>query len=411
MSVRFISYLCSRNENKMGNSKIKSSLVKTDYDNFKDMRFFVEQQRKAQEMIREVDEFTHSFLDSKLMSVEDVMSDYHNWLTFSSGQKMERIFKAYIEALCEYPLFVKEYQQNNKMSDNSYGDTKEYISQHIDYNEPTFRHYIESFIDEYNSNSNVSTTWTILEKERPVWHRDYRNPWNDRIIRYEQYNPFGEFKHRYWDIITTSPIIRWIEYSMWGGGTEYGEHLVRLGWKDTMGPEELKDAYDKHPSIKIYKSGNIKFIRGTVNQDIAIKRVLKEYRKEFDEVHKKVLKYGMRVPNEKYIAMLGSDRAEAFKEHNLVFNPHTVKSIVDYKNQRLIPFMDEDTKVNIEILDKVLRCTAIRKHQTEALRYFKDYDTHFIRKVVIDFDLNTNELVNASEEDINDKDIIWKENI
>lgn len=394
MSVRFISYLCSRIENKMGNSKIKSSLVKTDYDNFKDMRFFVEQQRKAQEMMREVDEFTHSFLDSKLMSVEDVMSDYHNWLTFSPGQKMERIFKAYIEALCEYPLFVKEYQQNNKMSDKSYIDTKEYISQHIDYNEPTFRHYIEAFINEYNSNSNVSTTWIMLEKERPVWHRDYRNPWNDRITHYEQYNPFGEFKHRYWDIKTTSPIIRWIDYFMWG----------------RLGPEEIKDAYDKHPNIKIYKSG-VKFIRGTVNQDIAIKRILKKYQKELDEVHKKVLKYGMRVPNEKYIAMLMSDRTKAFKEHNLVFNPHTVKSIVDYKNQRLIPFMDEDTKVNIEILDKVLRCTAIRKYQTEALQYFKDYDTHFIRKVVIDFDLNTNELVDASEEDINDKDIVWKENI
>jgi hypothetical protein len=73
--------------------------------------------------------------------------------------------------------------------------------------------------------------------------------------------------------------------------------------------------------------------------------------------------------------------------------------------------MDEKTNVNIEILDKVLRCTAIQKHQTEPLRYFKDYDTHFIRKVVLDFDLNTNELVNATEEDINDKDIIWKENI
>lgn len=369
-------------------------LVKTDYDNFRDMRFFVEQQRKAQAMLREVEEFTHSFLDSKLMSVEDVMSDYHNWLTFGPGWRMERSFKAYIDALCDYPLFIKEYQKNNGLSDKSYSEVKEYISQHIDYSEKTFRYYIESFINEYNSDSMYGAMWAMLEKERPVWHRDYRNPWNDRITHYEQYNPFGEFKHRYWDIITTSPIIRWIDYSIWR----------------RFGSEEIKDAYDKHPNIKIYKSG-VKFIRGTVNQDIAIKRILKEYQKELDEVHKKVLKYGMRVPNEKYTAMLMSNRAEAFKDHNLVFNPHTVKSIVDYKNQRLIPFMDEDTKVNIEILDKVLRCTAIRKYQTEALRYFKDYDTHFIRKVVLDFDLNTNELVNATEEDINDKDIIWKENI
>ena len=369
-------------------------LVKTDYDNFRDMRFFVEQQRKAQAMLREVEEFTHSFLDSKLMSVEDVMSDYHNWLMFSPGQRMERSFKAYIEALCNYYLFIKGYQKNNSLSDKSYNEVKEYISQHIDYSEKTFRYYIESFINEYNSDSIYGAIWTLLEKERPVWHHDYRNPWNDRIIRHEQYNPFGKFKQRHWDIQMTSPIIKWTDYSMWR----------------RLDSEEIKDAYDKHPDIKIYKSG-VKFIQGTVNQDVAIKRILQKYKKELEEVQQRVLKYGMRVPNEKYIAMLFSNRSEAFKEHNLVFNPHTVKSIVDYKNQRLIPFMDEDTKVNIEILDKVLRCTAIRKYQTEALRYFKDYDTHFIRKVVLDFDLNTNELVNATEEDINDKDIIWKENI
>ena len=369
-------------------------LIKTDYDNFRDMRFFVEQQRKAQAMLREVEEFTHSFLDSKLMSVEDVMSDYHNWLMFSPGQRMERSFKAYIEALCNYYLFIKGYQKNNSLSDKSYNEVKEYISQHIDYSEKTFRYYIESFINEYNSDSIYGAIWTILEKERPVWHYDYRNPWNDRIIRHEKYNQFGRFMQRHWDIQMTSPIIRWTDYSMWR----------------RFDSEEIKDAYDKHPDIKIYKSG-VKFIQGTVNQDVAIKRILQKYKKELEEVQQRVLKYGMRVPNEKYIAMLFSDRAEAFKEHNLVFNPHTVKSIVDYKNQRLIPFMDEDTKVNIEILDKVLRCTAIRKYQTEPLRYFKDYDTHFIRKVVLDFDLNTNELINATEEDINNKDIIWKENI
>ena len=374
--------------------RMTQRLIKTDYDNFCDMRFFVEQQRKAQAMLREVEEFTHSFLDSKLMSVEDVMSDYHNWLMFSPGQRMERSFKAYIEALCNYYLFIKGYQKNNGLSDKSYNEVKEYISQHIDYSEKTFRYYIGSFINEYNSDSIYGAIWTLLEKERPVWHHDYRNPWNNRIIRHEKYNPFGKFNQRHWDIQMTSPIIRWIDYSMWR----------------RLDSEEIKDAYDKHPDIKIYKSG-VKFIRGTVNQDVAIKRILQKYKKELEEVQQRVLKYGMRVPSEKYIAMLSFDRAEAFKEHNLIFNPHTVKSIVDYKNQRLIPFMDEDTKVNIEILDKVLRCTAIRKYQTEPLRYFKDYDTHFIRKVVLDFDLNTNELVNATEEDINNKDIIWKENI
>ena len=398
-------------ENKRVHSQTITNLVKTDYDNFRDMRFFVEQQRKAQAMLREVEEFTHSFLDSKLMSVGDVMSDYHNWLTFEPGRRMENSFKAYIDALCNYYLFIKGYQKNNSLTDKSYNEVKEYISQHIDYSEKTFRYYIESFINEYNSDSMFSDIWEMLKKERPVRYHDYRNSWDDGIIRYEQYNPYGKFRHRHWDIQMTSPIIRWIKDSMWRGGTEYGEHIARLGLNDSFSTE-IKDAYDKHPHIKICKSG-VEFVRGTVNQDVAIERILQTYKEELEEVQKRVLKYGIRVPNETYVKMLDSKRDKAFETQNLVFNPHTVKCIVDYKNQRLIPFMDEKTNVNIEILDKVLvlRCTAIQKHQTEPLRDFKDYDTHFIRKVVLDFDLNTNELVNATEEDINDKDIIWKENI
>lgn len=46
-------------------------LVKTDYDDFKTMRFFIDQQQKAEAMLKEVEEFKSSFIQSKLVSYED----------------------------------------------------------------------------------------------------------------------------------------------------------------------------------------------------------------------------------------------------------------------------------------------------------------------------------------------------
>ena len=61
-------------------------LVKTDYDNFRDMRFFVEQQRKAQAMMREVEEFQRSFIMSKFISMKDYVLEnpMYNYEIFCS---------------------------------------------------------------------------------------------------------------------------------------------------------------------------------------------------------------------------------------------------------------------------------------------------------------------------------------
>ena len=128
MSVRFISYLCSRIENKMGNSKIKSSLVKTDYDNFKDMRFFVEQQRKAQEMMREVEDFQRSFIMSKFISMKDYVREnpmygYNVFRTFSfryyENEKSEPV--GVIEArYSELPIYRRKGKFEKTLNISSY---------------------------------------------------------------------------------------------------------------------------------------------------------------------------------------------------------------------------------------------------------------------------------------------------
>lgn len=45
--------------------------MKTDYDDFKDLSFFLDQQTKAEAMLREVEEFKKSFVMSKMISVGD----------------------------------------------------------------------------------------------------------------------------------------------------------------------------------------------------------------------------------------------------------------------------------------------------------------------------------------------------
>ena len=58
-------------ENKRIHSQITTHLVKTDYDNFRDMRFFLRQQKKAESMLREVEEFKQSFVISKMINMRD----------------------------------------------------------------------------------------------------------------------------------------------------------------------------------------------------------------------------------------------------------------------------------------------------------------------------------------------------
>lgn len=50
---------------------LKDRLIKTDYDNFRDMRFFLRQQKKAESMLCEVEEFKKSFVMSKMINMRD----------------------------------------------------------------------------------------------------------------------------------------------------------------------------------------------------------------------------------------------------------------------------------------------------------------------------------------------------
>ena len=50
-------------------------LVKTDYDDFKDLSFFLAQQQKAEAMLKEVEEFKKSFVMSKMVSIDDCIAE------------------------------------------------------------------------------------------------------------------------------------------------------------------------------------------------------------------------------------------------------------------------------------------------------------------------------------------------
>lgn len=51
------------------------TLLKTDYDNFKNLKFFIEQHKKATKMLEEVDEFYDSFIKSKILTIKQLMKN------------------------------------------------------------------------------------------------------------------------------------------------------------------------------------------------------------------------------------------------------------------------------------------------------------------------------------------------
>ena len=68
---------------------MKEKLVVTNYDNFKNADFFKQQYLKAQEMIKETNEFFNSFCMSKLLTSKDALkiapalvSSYQHWINY-----------------------------------------------------------------------------------------------------------------------------------------------------------------------------------------------------------------------------------------------------------------------------------------------------------------------------------------
>lgn len=94
-------------------------LVKTDYDDFKDLSFFLAQQQKAEAMLREVEEFKKSFVMSKMVSIDDWIAERPLYnLSFFNGIEFAYYFRedgttgAFIR-VCpddfEHFVFAKEY--------------------------------------------------------------------------------------------------------------------------------------------------------------------------------------------------------------------------------------------------------------------------------------------------------------
>lgn len=67
--------------------KKSPSLVTTDYDNFKTLRFFINQQHKAEEMMREIENFHASFVQSKLVNFRDYVKE-HPDAAFNQFEKL-----------------------------------------------------------------------------------------------------------------------------------------------------------------------------------------------------------------------------------------------------------------------------------------------------------------------------------
>lgn len=108
--------------------KKDNRLVKTDYDNFRDMTFFIKQQKKANEMLREVAEFQQSFVQSKLISYNDYLKENpHYGLKFFEHLRPEWILwrrnkgpiAGYVKANCLKGCNYRPYVQLTKEEEHT----------------------------------------------------------------------------------------------------------------------------------------------------------------------------------------------------------------------------------------------------------------------------------------------------
>lgn len=86
-------------------------LVKTDYDNFRDMTFFIKQQKKANEMLREVHDFQKSFILSKFISFREFVEQNPTY-----GLKLfdDKLRLTYYEQSHRYDCFDLPGQSDSK---------------------------------------------------------------------------------------------------------------------------------------------------------------------------------------------------------------------------------------------------------------------------------------------------------
>lgn len=122
-------------------------LVKTDYDNFKNLAFFINQYKKAQEMIREVEDFYQSFLQSKLLSAEEVLKDeFVNFINLEKIYEKEwrssryGTYSIYVDFTVIDDIWEKT---NNSKMERSFWELKDNIRVYVNSlkENPDFEHY------------------------------------------------------------------------------------------------------------------------------------------------------------------------------------------------------------------------------------------------------------------------------
>lgn len=148
-------------------------LVKTDYDNFKNLSFFINQYKKAQEMIKEVGEFYQSFLLSKLVPMKDllrndkvnflyVIEDFSEKYTFDNGICYEKTRREKIIGIINvvYDSFYwpYHYAEKNSEIDKFYDkadqlkkNAEKYVNEKYNVKNLTNKKLVKEMINDVNS--------------------------------------------------------------------------------------------------------------------------------------------------------------------------------------------------------------------------------------------------------------------
>ena len=122
------------------------SLVTTDYDNFKTLRFFINQQRKAEQMLKDIESFRRSFIDSKLVSFYDYVKE-HPVEAIEQFKQMNAKRGLYEQDVDDMTVFCRRLSDSFDYC-HHYEDSKQ--KSYVVYHDKL--HYVSKFTGDYEIN-------------------------------------------------------------------------------------------------------------------------------------------------------------------------------------------------------------------------------------------------------------------
>jgi len=254
-------------------------LVKTDYDNFKDLSFFLAQQQKAEAMLKEVEEFKKSFVMSKMLNATEFFKENplygitffepgYLYIEYDDDDKIESMYIIMETGNFMAPqgsrnlfqgLYHKNYDPYSSIYEKLSSKKKAFLNKfykyifeqkyHVKYNKLMLQEYEQSK-GTYYVEFDESCTLYLIDNCRRFINEEYINAAKERYIKEKSkdykkgcapkvkrfcFNYSSYSKKHYKELFKTNELV---------------EYFEKVRFKDEV--EFLKNLYAQNPNEMAY---------------------------------------------------------------------------------------------------------------------------------------------------------------